>query len=108
MIDTFGPGELQEVSRLAIAGHETAQKIMSREPKLHPTDQFYWESFLRLRYDQPIGMGGVGSIPWSSIERYAERYDIDGIDYEYFESAIRHVEADFARWVEHQSKRTSH
>lgn len=104
MIDTFGPGELAEVIRLSNAGHETAQRIMSKEPKLHPTDRFYWESFLRLRHDQQVGLNEAGSIPWKSIDRFAQRYEIEGMDFEYFEQAIRHSEYEYGRWIEHQRK----
>jgi hypothetical protein len=33
-----------------------------------------WDAFWRLSTDRQIGaMGGVGRIPWSSIDRFAER-----------------------------------
>ena len=108
MIDTFGPGELAEVERHAMAGRKPALEIMATQPPLKEDDQFYWNSFLRLRHDQPIGMGVVGSIPWASIEKYAERMDLWNTEFEHFESAIRHVEAQFRRLIEHEHKGTSH
>lgn len=54
-------------------------------PHLH----FYLDAFNSLRYDRPIGMV-AGPIPWSSLDRYAQRYDVG--DFDVFESHIRALE----------------
>lgn len=37
---------------------------------------FVWSAFWDLSNDRPIGLGSVGAIPWSAIDRYAERYGV--------------------------------
>lgn len=68
-------------------GEETP---LDSQPVLFAHLQFYLDAFQSLRYDRPIGMA-VGPIPWSSLDRYAQRYDIG--DFAKFERYIRAMEA---------------
>lgn len=60
-------------------------------PRLHTGLQFYLDAFRSLRSDRPIGMG-VGPIPWSSIERYATRHNLDNDELDTLETHIRGME----------------
>ncbi|MGI4886098.1 MAG: phage tail assembly chaperone [Janthinobacterium lividum] len=62
---------------------------LDNQPHLLPHLGFYLDAFQSLRYDRPIGMA-LGPIPWSSLDRYAQRYDVG--DFDVFESHIRALE----------------
>jgi hypothetical protein len=62
---------------------------------------FYMDAFNSLRYDRQIGMA-AGPIPWSSLDRYAQRYDVG--DFDVFESHIRALETVL---IKHEEKRAS-
>ena len=45
------------------------------EPDPDAVVLMYWNAFQRLQTERPLGgMGGAGSIPWSAIDRYAEKH----------------------------------
>lgn len=52
---------------------------------------FFGNAFRELSSDRPLGaLGGCGPIPWTAIERYADRYGIDDLDaFERFGRMIR-------------------
>lgn len=45
-------------------------------PVLNPDYGFYWRCFLDLSTDRPQSISGIGPIPWSSIYRYCEAYNV--------------------------------
>ena len=65
--------------------------ILDNAPKLTNGLQFYLEAFRSLRSDRQIGMG-IGPIPWSAIERYATRHNLDNDELETFERHMRAME----------------
>jgi hypothetical protein len=41
----------------------------------------YWVAWHNLTADRPLGaLGGAGRIPWSAIDRYAERNHFEDVD----------------------------
>lgn len=52
---------------------------------------FFLEAFFELSTDRQIGMG-VGPIPYTSLECYAQRYDFEGSDFDVFKSIIRSMD----------------
>lgn len=66
-------------------------RFMADRPELWPHLTLYSEAFGDLSSERPLGaMGGCGSISWSAIDRYAERYGIDDLDdFERFRRMIR-------------------
>lgn len=60
-------------------------------PDLWPHLAFVSNAFSELSSDRPLGaLGGVGPIPWSSLERYAARFEIEDLDeFERFARLIR-------------------
>lgn len=53
---------------------------------------FEWEAFGALSTDRPVGLER-GAIPWSSIDRFAQRYGIDGDEFARFLRLIRAMDA---------------
>jgi hypothetical protein len=49
---------------------------------------FEWEAFGALSTDRPTAMDR-GPIPWGSVDRFADRYAIDGDDFDRFYRLIR-------------------
>lgn len=62
-----------------------------KQPEILPHLLFAWRAFSALSSDRPLGaLGGCGPIPWSCIERYADRHGIVGSDaLDRFEALIR-------------------
>ena len=62
-------------------------------PELDPLELVYWNHFQELQSERPLGaMGGAGSIPWSSIDRYAERFGFTGDHYLQFLNIMRFLD----------------
>jgi hypothetical protein len=53
-----------------------------------------WDAFWALSTDRPAGLA-QGAIPWTSIDRYAARYRIDGDEFDRFHDLIRALDAAF-------------
>ena len=68
---------------------------LDNRPSLMPHLSVYWDAFHSLRYDRQIGMA-VGPIPWSSLDRYAQRYDVG--DFSVFEGHLRAMERVQMEW----------
>lgn len=59
---------------------------------------FHWRAFNRLSTDRPVAFG-AGPIPWTAIDRYAERHHLaDPDEYERFETLIRAMDRAFLDW----------
>lgn len=54
--------------------------------------QFEWRAFKSLSSDRQVGMG-IGPIAWSSIDRFALRYNICGDEFDRFTSIIQSMDA---------------
>jgi hypothetical protein len=62
-------------------------------PEIDGVAAMYWQHFSELQTERPLGaMGGAGSIPWSSIDRYAERFGYDEEGYLDFLEIIRFLD----------------
>lgn len=53
-------------------------RALAERPVVHPHLEFEWRAFWALLSDRPAGPHAA--IPFSSIDRYAERYGIRGAD----------------------------
>ena len=76
---------LDWVAELAEARGIAPPEIMKNRPELQNELQFYWEAFDELSSE----VNPNGAIPWSSIDRYAERYRVN---FETFRYIIRAME----------------
>jgi hypothetical protein len=53
-----------------------------------------------------MGFGALGPIPWTAVDRFAERREImDEVEYDDFEHAIRAMDEEFLR-VHHEELKT--
>jgi hypothetical protein len=80
---------------LAAEGH--APRALIEKPEIDDHLAFVWNAFWAISGDRPIGvMGGVGSIPFAAIDRYAVRYGVDGRDeFDRFHAMIKRMDAVF-------------
>lgn len=70
------------------------------EPLLLPGSGFYLAAFWELNSDRPIGMA-VAQIPFSAIDRFADRNGIEGEEFEFLVHMIRAMDAvAMAHWRE--------
>jgi hypothetical protein len=73
------------------------------DPEPHLLDM--WEAFFALSNDRQVGMG-LGPIPWSSLDRYAQRFGIDDPDeFDVFAFLIRTMDGAFLRHADETSKK---
>lgn len=64
--------------------------------------EFYYTAFLDLTTDRAFGYG-EGPIPWSSVERYCDRYGVQGEDRE---DMHHHMRAMDQAYLEHRGKQS--
>ena len=66
-------------------------------PMVRATAAPIWDAFNVLSEDRPVGFG-EGPIPFTAIDRYAERYGITDLDaFENFRSLIRSIDSEYLR-----------
>ncbi len=54
------------------------------------------DAFVELQNDRPLGVAGLGAIPFTAIDAWARRYGVR--DFEAFRLGIRAMEAAQAKW----------
>ena len=59
---------------------------------------FYWAAFRDLSNCRPAGFSGLLPIPWSSIDQYANRYQVAGHFYEEFVHIITELDGVYLKW----------
>jgi len=70
------PERAEEVRK---AGHDLSTIKFWIERPILPRDlAWVWEAFCDLVSSRPIGMGGVGMIPFEAIDRWATRHGFHG------------------------------
>lgn len=69
-------------------------------PDLEPGADTYLEAWNALAYDRPLGQGFIGSIPFMTIDRYAERIGLTGPDeFARFARLVRAMDAEYVAIV---------
>jgi hypothetical protein len=68
-----------------------------KRPTVENAFRFYEDAFWRLNNDRALGFG-IGPIPFSSIDRYAQRYRIVDLDeFETFLTIIKALDSEYLR-----------
>lgn len=81
---------------------------LENQPELPDHLTFAWEAFWALHSDRPAVMGGALPIPFSSLDRYARRYGIAGVDaFDRFSRLVQHMDGAYLKWSAEKSKRDS-
>lgn len=81
-------------------------KVEEEEP---PTDKLraglsiYLMAFHRLSSTRQIGMA-LGCIPWTAVKDYADYYDFDQRQSEFLFKAISHMDAEWIKWQNEESR----
>lgn len=77
--------------------------FMADRPELAPHLALFSEAFSDLSTDRPFSaMGGAGPIPWSAIDRYAARHEID--DPDDFDRLRRMIRAQDRAYLDHMAE----
>jgi hypothetical protein len=89
-------GESEQWLRDLATDGDTPRALLDK-PEIEEHLVFVWNAFWAISGDRPIGaMGGIGSIPFAVIDRYAVRYGVDGRDeFDRFHSLIKRLDAVF-------------
>lgn len=74
-------------------------------PQLLPGLDLYYEAFLDLCNSRSMGYMSPGSIPFSEVDTWARRYDIEGEEFELLQLFIRRLDGVYINWVNQQSKK---
>lgn len=85
---------------------ETPEALLGR-PDIEPHLAPFWDAFQELSTDRHSdSMGGVGEIPFSALDRYAERFGIgDPDEFERLRHLIRAMDREYLDVV--QKRRTA-
>jgi hypothetical protein len=74
-------------------------------PELDSEYAFTWDAFSALSSDRSAGMG-EGAIPFTAIDRFAQRYGIDDLDeFDRFRSLISALDREYLGIRAEQSKK---
>lgn len=78
-----------------------------RQPDLPDRLAFVWGAFHDLRDERALGFGSVGAIPWSAIDRYAQRHGPEDSDeFTRFTTLLRAMDAVWLAWMREKMKST--
>lgn len=76
-------------------------KALQDRPEVFEHLQFVWSAWWSLHADRPIGWGAVGDIPFTAMDRYADRYGIVDIDaFERFTALIDAMDGAYRDWTQ--------
>lgn len=73
-------------------------------PQILPGLELYYEAFTELSSSRTSGMG-IGAIPWTAIDRWALRYEVEGDDFERLAMYIRMMDAKFIEFASKQQSK---
>jgi hypothetical protein len=75
---------------------------VATRPELFGHLRFEWDAFRALSTDRPVGLA-MGPIPWSSIDRFADRYGIAGDDFDRLAELIQAMDVAYRDYHEKKS-----
>lgn len=71
---------LADLAEERLEAGEAPPKALVDRPELSPGLRLYFDAFTDIDKDRPSGLGGIGAIPFTSIDAYARRIGIDAPD----------------------------
>ena len=76
---------------------------LANKPEVEDGLDWYLAAFWDLTHDRQMGaMGGAGGIPWTAIDRYADRHEID--DFDQFKTVIKALDGVYLEHVGEKMK----
>jgi hypothetical protein len=81
----------------AAGANLAALPCIASRPELSGHLGFEWRAFRSLSSDRPVGLA-MGPIPWSSIDRFADRYAIAGDEFDRFADLIQDLDEAFREY----------
>lgn len=74
-------------------------KALIDKPELHERLQPYWDAFWSLDADRQVSMGGASRIPWTAMDRYAQRHEIENDDFLRLEYLLRRMDTAYLNYI---------
>lgn len=79
---------MEHFTKLAELGRDLPAGYL-RRPEVEPEGIPYWDAFWELSTDRQVGMG-TGPIPFSALDRYADRFGLSAPDdFDRFRAIVR-------------------
>ncbi len=76
---------------------------LANKPEVDDGLDWYLAAFWDLTHDRQMGaMGGAGGIPWTAIDRYADRHEID--DFDTFKTVLKALDSVYLEHVGEKMK----
>lgn len=69
-----------------------------------PGLEFYFNAFFTLSADRHIGMA-EGRIPWTAVDRYAQRYDLTDDEFDVLWDVLTAMDAAYLEWSNKESEK---
>jgi hypothetical protein len=92
----------QQIIETCIRRRQPLPEKIANAPKLFKGLEPYYIAFWELSTDRPSGFG-AGQIPWSSIDRYATREELDYEGYMDLVDFVRAMDRTFLKYHKEQS-----
>lgn len=73
-------------------------------PELEEGLDYYLDIYLDLCSDKSVGFG-EGPIPWSAMDRYARRYNIEDEEFDRLVYIIKYVDSELMQYRQKKNKR---
>jgi hypothetical protein len=81
-------------------------KAIDNRPEVEPHLIPVWDAYVSLERDRSFSMGGPGPIPFSAIDRYAERYGISNIaEFDRLRRLIMAMDSEYLKFVDEKAKK---
>jgi len=87
----------QDIINMAVRQGKPLPDVIANAPELHDGQRFWYNAFLDLSTDRPVGFG-EGPIPWSSIECYADAFRLRDLDREDLHFHVRSLDKAYLKF----------
>lgn len=87
---------IEEEADAAVAFASDADKYSNPEEMDFEQDlMIYWRAWHALRFDRNYTFGGEAPIPFSSVDRYASRHGINGIEFDFLFRLVTSLDIEY-------------
>ena len=87
------------------AAEELKRVALPPEAELPDGSEYLYDAFWQVSTDRPQSGFGVHQIPFSAIDAYARRYEIDGEEFEVLLVSVRAIDDEFITIMTDKIKR---
>lgn len=93
----------RRIIEAAIRRRQPLPDAIADAPELYAGLEVYYEAFIELSTCRDHGMG-IGPIPWTAVDRYAERHGFRGDGFSYLLKMVRAMDDAFIKHMKQKEK----